>query len=377
MLNGESWLLHSDLFQKHWIVETKSWVRNLGWFSSVLDQTRFDTGWSLFGSKELTIMDYVNIVDAVNSEKTLYTYKNGSWTYIHGPILFVIKKTDDEVYIAGWAGDKKKITEYKKKYSDPWAWPDLNIIEIIPTITTRSFFNVKQENNLIPQESTTKFPVFFLSNGETNADENWEHLKRICPRAERVNGISPRREAFLQCAELAEGHSHFFVVTGKNKITDVSVFDYTPDTSVPNAHIVFQAKNMSNGLEYGHMAVGCYNKALIINTPKNFGLDLTEYGKIYTVPLTVSQANFATSPYEAWRTAFRETVKLTVKDTRLSNKWLHIWTSYAEGEYSDWVLRGAHDGKEYATKYKYDMDMLLKTEQWNWLDQWFASNYEQ
>lgn len=371
MLNGESWLLHSDLFQKHWIVETKSWVRNLGWFSSVLDQTRFDTGWSLFGSKELTIMDYVNIVDAVNSEKTLYTYKNGSWTYIHGPILFVIKKTDDEVYIAGWAGDKKKITEYKKKYSDPWQWPNLNTVEIIPTITTSNFFGIKQENNFITHDTSVKFPVFFLSNGETNAEEHWQHLKRICPRAERVNGISPRYNAFLQCAELSEEFSHFFVVTGKNKVTDASVFNYTPDSSVPTAHIMFQAKNMSNRLEYGHMAVGCYNKSLVVNTPKNFGLDFTEYGKIYPVPLTVSEAHFATSPYEAWRTAFRETVKLTLKDTDLSKKWLHRWTSYAEGEHADWVLRGATDGQEYAKEYKYDNNMLLKTEQWDWLEDCF------
>jgi hypothetical protein len=365
MLNNESWLLHSDLFEKYWVVETKSWVRNLGWFSSVLNQLQIDAGWSLFGEKELTLLDYVNIVDAPESEKILYMYTNGTWTYMHGPILFIIKKNEDEVYIAGWAGNKKTLTDYKKKYDSPWDWPNINTIEILPTVADKK--------NIIPVNKNIKLPVFFLSNGETNADKNWEHLKRICPRAERIDRVSPRRSAFLQCAELAEKASHFFVVTGKNRVTDISVFDYVPDNTIPRAHIMFQAKNMSNGLEYGHMAIGCYNKSVILETPENFGLDLTDYGKIYPVPLTVSEAHFATSEYEAWRTAFRETVKLTLKDTDVAKKWLNHWLTTADGEHADWVLRGASDGYVYALEQKNNMNELLKTERWDWLQQYHNS----
>jgi hypothetical protein len=139
---------------------------------------------------------------------------------------------------------------------------------------------------------------------------------------------------------------------------------------------MFQAKNMSNGLEYGHMAIGCYNKSLILETPENFGLDLTEYGKIYPIPLTVSEAHFATSEYEAWRTAFREAVKLTLKDTDIANKWLSRWLTNADGEYADWVLRGATDGNVYALEYKNNTDELLKTERWDWLERYFTEEYE-
>jgi hypothetical protein len=375
MLNGESWLLHSDLFEKHWVIEVKSWIRNLGWFSSLLNQTRADSGWSLFGDANLSILDYISIIDAPSSEKTLYMYKNGTWSYIHGPVLFVIKKTEEEVYIAGWAGDKKKISDYKKKYDSPWEWPHISIIEIIPAIANSKLFSVRQDEYFLSYDITTKFPVFFLSNGETNADKNWEHLKLICPRAERIDGISPRRSAFLECANLAEKSPYFFVVTGKNRVTDISVFDYIPDNTVPLAHIMFQAKNMSNGLEYGHMAIGCYNKSLILETPENFGLDLTEYGKIYPIPLTVSEAHFATSEYEAWRTAFRETIKLTLKDTNIAKKWLNQWLNVAQGDYADWVLRGANDGHDYATEHKNNMNELLKTERWDWLEEYFTEKY--
>jgi len=375
MFNGENWLVHSDLFQKHWIIETKSWARNLGWFSSIIEQVRLDTGWSLFGNVELSVTDYVSIIDAPGSEKILYKYNNGDWTYIRGPVLFVIKKNEDETYIAGWAGDKKTITQCKKKYSSPWEWPNLNTIEIIPTIANSGFIPFVEGGNFTPSDTKVKLPVFFLSNGETNAEENWEHLHRICPRAVRVDRVTPRRNAFLKCAELAGNTSYFFVVTAKNLITDTTVFDYTPDNSVPYAHIMFQARNMSNRLEYGHMAVGCYNKALILSTPEVFGLDITEYGKIYPVPITVSDAYFATTPLEAWRTAFREAVKLTLKDTILTNKWLNRWESYAEGEYSDWVLRGAADGKEYALDHRYDIEALLQTERWDWLETFFKEKY--
>lgn len=367
MLNGESWLLHSDLFKKHWVVETKSWVRNLGWFASVLEQTTIDDGWSLFGETELTPLDYINIVDAKEANTKLYMYSNGTWTYMHGPVLFVIEKNTEETYIAGWAGDRKQLVDYKKKYDNPWDWPGINVIKVHPLIADKKH---------VTTQIVHKFPVFFLSNGETNADQNWEHLKRICPRADRVDNISPRRDAFLQCAELANDASHFFVVTGKNRVTDPTVFDYRPDNSVPEAHIIFQAKNMSNGLEYGHMAVGCYNTTIIRNTPVNFGLDLTEYGKIYPIPLTVSHATFATSPYEAWRTAFREVIKLTLKDTPSTKKWLERWRSYSDGEYADWVLQGANDGYEYVRLHKNNMDELLKTERWDWLKQYFIEKYK-
>jgi len=376
MLNGESWLLHSDLFQKYWNIERKSWVRNLGWIDSILEQMQVDSGWSLFGEKELTLMDYINIVDATDSEKILYMYKNGSWVYMDGPVLFIIKKSEEEVYIAGWAGDKKTITNYKKKYDSPWDWPNINTIEVLPSVIDKKDIVTSDKNIKTLFNKNEKLPVFFVSNGETNADVNWEYLKRICPRAQRIEGFSPRRFAFLRCADLAENFSHFFVVTGKNRVTDVSIFDYIPDDTVPSSHIMFQAKNMSNGLEYGHMAVGCYNKSIILQTPENFGLDLTEYGKIYPVPLTVSEANFATSEYEAWRTAFRETVKLTLKETDSAKNWLAHWLTIAEGEHAEWVLRGAGDGHAFATEHKNNMNELLKTERWDWLKEYFIKKYQ-
>ena len=367
MLNNETWLLHSDLFKKHWVVETKSWVRDLGWVSDIQKSVETNEGWLLFGDYDLTPLDYVNIVDDVDSEKKLYEYKEGKWEYIESPIVFVVKKNSEESFIAGWAGDKKQLDQFKKKDINPWNWKQKRIIEINPTIGLHPIKKTIREKSQL-------LPVFFTSNGETNAEENWKRLSDVCPRAVRVDGINGRRNVFLKCAELAESATHFFVVTGKNFITDKTVFDYQPDNTTPRAHIMFQSKNMSNRLEYGHMSVGCYNKDVILDTPENFGLDFTEFGKIYQIPRTVSEAYFATSPLEAWRTSFRECVKLSLRDSDLSKQWLNRWVAFSEGPNSEWVLLGAKQGREYAQANKDDEEALRKTVDWQWLEQYFREN---
>jgi len=362
MLNNETWLIHSDLLDKHWIVEGKPWARTLGWFSVMKEQLLATGGWMLFGDAKLELLDYVNIIDAVDSEKKLYCYSEGKWQYISGPILLTVKKDTGEHYVVGWAGEKRKLDQLKKKSPDPWKWEGITSIEINPEAISR----VK-----ITKPRKKKLPVFFLSNGETNAEENWEHLKRGCSRAIRIDKVIGRHNAFMKCAEQANNVSHFFVVTAKNKITDFSVFDFIPDNSIPQSHVLFQAKNMSNRLEYGHMSVGCYNTDIILDTPENFGLDLTEWGKIYPIPTTVSEATFALTPYEAWRTAFRESVKLTLKDTKQSRRWLNVWLSFAEGDNAEWVIQGASEGHEFALENKDNEEELIKSESWFWLRERF------
>jgi hypothetical protein len=373
MLNNETWLLHSSLFKTYWKVETKSWVQSLGWVDDVIEESKLSSGWLVFGDKDLSILDYINIIDEAESDKKIYCYIDGEWKYMPGPVLFTVNKNEEEIYIAGWAGDPKLISNLKKKYKNPWDWPELNTIQVDPRA-----ISVKKIKEEVIRFSTEKphLPVFFSSNGETNAEQNWTRLKSICPHAVRINGIQNRRDMFIKCVELSDNYTHFFLVTAKNFVTDSTVFDYVPDENTPQAHIIFQAKNMSNRLEYGHMAIGCYNVELVLNTPEDFGLDFTEYSKIYQIPRTVSEAYFATTPYEAWRTAFRETVKLTLKETHITDTWLNRWLSFAAGQNSNWVLAGAKDGQNYALEHKYNNKELIKTENWKWLQEYFTERYE-
>lgn len=220
--------------------------------------------------------------------------------------------------------------------------------------------------------------VFFVSNGETNADANWEILKVQCPRAQRVTNINGRRAMFLHCAALART-SHFFIVTGKNRVTNAQVFNYQPNRLKSGRHWVFQARNTSNGLKYGHMAIVLYNTQAVVSTPQDFGLDFTMYSANDEVAWNVSDAEFATSPWEAWRTAFRECVKLQDIIDRTAElaaeERLKVWTTHAEGPYAEWVLKGAQDGQQYSKENQGNQHALALTVEWSWLKDFFTARY--
>lgn len=76
MVNNESWLAHSDLFKKYWVVETKPWVRSLGWFTDYMETVKDADGWAQAGEKELTVFDYVQIVEfPFGRKETISLYK--------------------------------------------------------------------------------------------------------------------------------------------------------------------------------------------------------------------------------------------------------------------------------------------------------------
>lgn len=360
MLNNETWLFHENLFKEYWVVEKKSWARDLGWIEELRNSKV--SGWGVIGAQELSVMDYINIVDLDDADKKLYKYVDGKWEHISGPVIFSVKKDDDQTFIVGWAGDPKVIERLKKKTANPWDWKGITIIDINPTIALP-----------ISKKAKRLLPVFFVSNGEKNADANWQRVQELCPRAVRIDGIWGRRNVFMKCAELSED-THFIKVTGKNYITDPSVFDFLPDETNADSHILFYAHNASNNLEYSHMGVVCYNKELVLNTPESFGLDFTNFSKNTVIPRCVSVATFATSPYEAWRTAFRESVKLSLNTSNEAKDWLTTWTRFAQGPNCDWVILGAYQGHKFAQENKTNLSLLEKTVDWKWLEQYFKDN---
>ena len=359
MLNNERWLAHKDLFQKHWVINVKPWVRTLGWFSDFVEASNLNDGWNLIGSKDLDLQDYIELIDPLGAEKKLYCHRDGVWAHIEGPVLFVYRKSATEAFIAGWAGPQKLIDTLLKKSKNPWDWPNLNVIDVNPQSAVRVASTAPDQ----------KYPVIFMSNGETNADVNWARLKTLVPYAIRVDGINGRRNAFLKAAELAGDKTHFFVVTGKNWVTKPEVFEYV--SHVDGMHTIFYAKNASNHLEYGHMGIGLYNVETVKNTPENFGLDFTEYGGVVEVPIVASEGQFATSPFEAWRTAFREVVKLMQKDTKEASLLVNRWETFAYGPNAEWVLQGARQAVDFYTANWGLSDVLAKTVEWVWLRSYF------
>ena len=360
MLNNETWLAHSH-FQNFYDIHLKPWVKNLGWVSELLDHLKRNSGWVVMGPAKIGLIDYIDIVEAEDSFKKIYCYHGGTWKHIYGPILFVFRKTHSEAHIVGYAIPKDYQVDLE---ADPWTWDNLTIIDCDPEAAT---FVART-----PMVDKKTYPVFFLSNGETNAEVNWNRLLHVHPHAIRVDRVpGGRHAAFMKMAELAGDSPRFFVVTAKNWVTKPEIFHYT--SSGDSNHIVFGAKNMSNGLENGHMGIVLYDTEMVKKTPKDFGLDFTQWNKTTYVPIIASEATFATTPFEAWRTAFRECVKLGLaKDQSV----LPIWENYAYGPFSDSVLLGAREAKEFLQQCDYDEEIAQHSEDWDWLKQvWFTPRH--
>ncbi len=213
--------------------------------------------------------------------------------------------------------------------------------------------------------------IVFLSNGETGAEENWEHLQRITKnipnRVVRVDGVDGRVQAYHASAEASET-PWAFTVFAKLKVSPKFDFNWQPDRMQQPKHYIFEAKNPVNGLVYGHQAMIAYNKELTLAN-YGYGLDFTLDDEHASVPLLSGIAQYNTDEFSTWRTAFREVIKLLVDDTEISKKRLEAWLNEANPDqpFFQESIKGAICGEEYFEEVDGDFEKLRLSYEWKWL----------
>jgi hypothetical protein len=112
-----------------------------------------------------------------------------------------------------------------------------------------------------------------------------------------------------------------------------------------------------------------YNKQLVLTNP-GVGLDFTLDSAHEVVPILSGTAEYAHTRWSAWRTAFRECIKLKaslpdVESEYRLNRWLGpIPEALPNSEWSRW---GAEDAVEYYNAVGGDFDQLRKSYDWAWL----------
>ena len=226
--------------------------------------------------------------------------------------------------------------------------------------------------------------IVYISYDEIDAEKNYaillEITKDLPNTVHRVHGINGMQQA-LKAASSKSSTPWSYHVFAKTALNPDFKFNYVPDYMQVPKNYIFNCKNMSNDLVYGHMGVVLYNNRMIIESAdySELGLDFTMSFPVEVVPELSCFGHFATSPYQAWRTAFRETSKLAYFQTEkpdIENRHrLHVWTSKAHGEYSEWVLNGARDGVEFFEQTGPDLVKLKAAFDWNWLNDRFESKY--
>lgn len=221
-----------------------------------------------------------------------------------------------------------------------------------------------------PYEANRLCDIIFISNGESNAEQNWQHLNRVHTgdnRITRVDGVKGRAEAYRAALE-ASNTDWAFCVFAKLEVNKDFDWTWQPDRLQEAKHYIFHAHNPVNGLEYGHMGMIAYNKKLVaINSAE--GLDFTLDQAHEVVPVLSGVARYADDPWIAWRSAFRECLKLknSLPDIhskyRLS-RWLSTDTTSAV---ASWSAIGAQDAVNYYDSVEGNFAKLRLTYEWDWL----------
>lgn len=244
-------------------------------------------------------------------------------------------------------------------------------------ITTREaeymFFINKKEIDIVASTIEVTYDVFFISYDESNADDNWELLLKKYPLAKRLTGIKGIHNAHKKAAELSTTDM-FWVIDGDSVIDDDFKLDYVVQSRDKDCVFVWKSINPINGLTYGNGGIKLLPKKLLLNMSTSTVDMTTSISKKFKAMEEVSNVTrFDTDPFNTWKSAFRECVKLSSKiiDGQIDDETkerLDIWcTIGADKLYGEWAILGANLGRDYGLKYKDNSGMLYKINDWEWL----------
>jgi hypothetical protein len=252
---------------------------------------------------------------------------------------------------------------------------------IIPREAVQRMYDKLTDYDYVVQhnfdETIKPLDVIFFSNGEACAERNYEHLLslNLPNRIVRVDGVKGR-VASQHAAANASNTPWYFLVNAKLKVNTNFDFNWQPNIYKSRRHYIFTATNSVNGLEYGHQAIVANNKKLTLNTVCR-GLDFTMDSPTEVVKINSGVSMYNTSAWDTWRTAFRECIKLRHAKDKESSKRLSQWVNIAEGEFSEYSIKGAIQAVEYYNSVNGELDKLMLSYDWEWLHDRFTKIVEQ
>lgn len=159
--------------------------------------------------------------------------------------------------------------------------------------------------------------VFFISQGEWNAEENYQRLAKFVPNIKEVRDVKGIYEVHKTCAEQSST-DNFYVVDADAYILDGFNFNFVPDKNklhweIPEDEcvIIWNSVNPVNGLEYGYGGVKLFPKKPFLEGRK-WEIDLSTTIGASTISKTElsCETRFNVTPDSAWIGAFRECAKL-------------------------------------------------------------------
>lgn len=193
--------------------------------------------------------------------------------------------------------------------------------------------------------------IIFISYDEPNGIANWDKLRARFPHAKRVDNVHGIRNAHVAAAKLSSTQN-FFVVDGDSEIAEDFDFDLPLYDEERNYVHIWRAHNPVNGLEYGYGGVKLFHKNMFVGELEFIDMSTLLGNGVKLIDEVASITRFDSSPFHAFRGAFRECAKLASgliknQDDAETKARLEVWTSVFNGPYRDDVKKGARLGKRY------------------------------
>jgi hypothetical protein len=146
------------------------------------------------------------------------------------------------------------------------------------------------------------------------------------------------------------------------------------DTYTKSIVRVWRSRNPINDLEYGFGGVKLLPKQMTINMDLSKADMTTSISPSFKAMPEVSNiTDINPDPFNAWKSAFRECVKLSSKTitgqvNEETEYRLQVWcTKGADRPYGEYAICGAQAGKEFGTVNKNNPDQLRLINDFDWL----------
>jgi len=246
-----------------------------------------------------------------------------------------------------------------------YTWGETKDIMLVPgDRDIKQFYDIERSVHFDLEYDVKPMDIIFISYHEPGAEKRYNKLKEQFPRAKWVKDIKGQTFAYFMAAATSET-AYFFAVFPKIDIVDEFQFDFQPDRLKNPSHYIFDCYNEVIDCTYGHDGIILYNKKLVMETTKP-GLDFTLSKPVTVVPILSAVNKLDETPLLAWRTSFREVIKLKVQEPTVEGRYrLKKWCTLGKGKNASWVHKGATDAVAFVEsgqdlKLSYDFDWVKK-----------------
>lgn len=244
-------------------------------------------------------------------------------------------------------------------------------------ISHRFFLNKKEVDILASYSKREIYDIVFISYQEPNANENFSRLTKKHPHSKRVHGVKGIHQAHIAAAKLCNTDM-FWAVDGDAVIADNFHFGYQVAQWDHETVHVWRSQNPVNDLVYGYGGVKLLPRKLTLNMDVSKPDMTTSISSKFKAVDQISNITaFNTDPYNTWKSAFRECVKLSSriidrqKEDETQRR-LQTWCTVSKDNiYGKYALDGAKMGALYGVRNQNNKEKLKMINNFEWLKEQF------